>query len=75
MKRIIIQIPDGTLKELDEAAKESGSRSSFVRQAIEAFLAERRRSRELQEVARSFQRQPQEDLTTPKSKVRRAWPE
>lgn len=76
MKRIIIQIADDTLAELDEAAhEEAESRASFARGAIEAALAERRRRSELQRVADSFRRRPAEDLAASKAAVRRAWPD
>lgn len=76
MKRIIIQVEDDTLAELDEAAHEGAeSRASFARRAIEAALAERRRRRELQRVVDSFRRRSPEDLTSSKRAVRRAWPD
>lgn len=76
MKRIIIQIEDDVLEELDEAAHEGAeSRASFARRVIEAALAERRRRRELQRVVDSFRRRPPEDLTASKAAVRRAWPD
>lgn len=76
MKRIIIQVEDETLAELDEAAREEAeSRASFARRAIEAALAERRRRRELQQVVDSFRSRPPEDLTPSKPAVRRAWPD
>ncbi|MBI4730221.1 MAG: ribbon-helix-helix protein, CopG family [Acidobacteria bacterium] len=76
MKRIIIQVEDDTLAELDEAAREEAeSRARFVRRAIEAALAERCRHRELQRVVRSFRRRPPGDLTASKAAVRRAWPD
>jgi hypothetical protein len=76
VKRIIIQVEDDTLVELDEAAHEGAeSRASFARRAIEAALAERRRRRELQQVVDSFRRRPPEELTASKAAVRRAWPD
>ncbi len=76
MKRIIIQVEDDTLTELDEAAREEAeSRASFARRAIEGALAERRRRRELEQVVQSFRRRPPEDLTGSKQAVRRAWPD
>lgn len=76
MKRIIIQVGDDTLAELDEAANEMAeSRASFARRAIEAALAERHRRRELERVVDSFRRRPPEDLTASKAAVRRAWPD
>lgn len=76
MKRIIIQVEDDTLAELDEAAdEEAESRASFARRAIESALDERRRRRELQRVVESFRKRPPEDLTTSKAAIRRAWPD
>ncbi len=75
MKRIIIQVEEDTLAELDEAAREEAeSRAGFARRAIEGALAERRRRRELEHVADSFRKRPPEDLTASKAAVRRAWP-
>ena len=76
MKRIIIQIEDDTLAQLDEAAhEEAESRASFARRAIEAALTERLRRRELQRVIDSYRKRPSEDLTTSKAAIRRAWPD
>jgi metal-responsive CopG/Arc/MetJ family transcriptional regulator len=77
MNRIIIQIEDAALEELDSAAEEERvSRAAFVREAIVMALAERRRRRELQEIVDSYTRDPQEkDLLIPKDALRRAWPE
>lgn len=76
MKRIIIQVGEATLAELDEAAREEAeSRAGFARRAIEAALAERRRRRELQHVVDSFGKRPPEDLTASKEAIRRAWPD
>lgn len=76
MRRIIIQVEEDTLAELDEAARdESESRAGFARRAIEAALAERRRRKELRYVVDSFRRRPPEDLTASKKAIRRAWPD
>ncbi len=76
MKRIIIQVEEETLAELDRAAdEEDESRARFARRAIEAALAERRRRRELQQVVDSFQTRPPEDLTASRGAIRRAWPD
>ena len=76
MKRIIIQIEDDTLAELDLAAHEGAeSRARFARRAIETALAERRRQRELQRVVDSFRKRPPEDLIVSKPAIRRAWPD
>jgi hypothetical protein len=76
MKRIIIQVDEATLEELDRAAKdEAESRAGFARRAIEAALAERRRRKELARVVDSFRRRPPEDLTASKKAIRRAWPD
>lgn len=75
MKRIIIQVEEETLAELDQAARdEADSRAGFARRAIEAALAQRRRREELGHVVESFRRRPPEDLTASKKAVRRAWP-
>jgi len=76
MKRIIIQIDEATLEELDRAAQdEAESRAGFARRAIETALAERRRRKELGRVVDSFRRRPPEDLTASKKAIRRAWPD
>jgi hypothetical protein len=76
MKRIIIQVDEATLKELDEAAQdEAESRAGFARRAIETALGERRRRKELGRVVDSFRRRPPEDLTASKKAIRRAWPD
>ena len=76
MKRIIIQVDEATLEELDQAARdEAESRAGFARRAIEAALAERRRNKELGLVVDSFRRRPPEDLTASKKAIRRAWPD
>ncbi len=76
MKRIIIQVDEAILEELDRAAQdEAESRAGFVRRALEAALAERRRRRELERVVDSFRRRPPEDLTASKRAIRRAWPD
>ena len=76
MKRIIIQIDDEALAELDEAAdEEEESRASFARRAIESALAERRRKRDLQRVVDSFRKKPPEEMTASKAALRRAWPD
>lgn len=75
MKRIILQLPEEVLEDLDEAADESDlSRAAFVRRAIELALAERRRNREFRAIIRSFEARPPEDLTPSKAAVRRGWP-
>ncbi|MFL5797565.1 MAG: CopG family ribbon-helix-helix protein [Actinomycetota bacterium] len=76
MERIVVQLDEGSLNELDEAAREASlSRSAVARQAIETALAERRRKIELQQVRDSFARQPQErQVVPPKAAQRRAWP-
>jgi metal-responsive CopG/Arc/MetJ family transcriptional regulator len=76
MKRIIIQVEEDTLAELDDAAHAAAeSRASFARRAIESALAERRRSRELGQVIESFRKRPAEDIVASKAAVRRAWPD
>jgi metal-responsive CopG/Arc/MetJ family transcriptional regulator len=76
MKRIIIQVEEETLAELDEAARdEAVSRAGFARRAIESALAERRRRKELERVIDSFRKRPAEDLTPSKKAIRRAWPD
>ena len=75
VKRIIIQLDEETLSQLDEAAGEgSESRAGFVRHAIQLALAERRRRRELDRIVESFTTVPPEDLTPAKAAVRKAWP-
>jgi hypothetical protein len=75
MKRIIIQMDEHSLSQLDDAAREeSESRAAFARRAIQAALAERRRRQELEQVVKSFRRRPPEDLTASKAAIRRAWP-
>lgn len=77
MSRIIIQMEEDLLDELDAAAREDQiSRSAFVRDSIVLTLAERRRRRELQQVVDSYRQQPQEqDLVVPAASRRRIWPE
>jgi metal-responsive CopG/Arc/MetJ family transcriptional regulator len=77
VNRIIIQIEDAALAELDDAASEERlSRAAFIREAVAMALAERRRRREIQEVIDSYTEHPQEkDLILPKEALRRAWPE
>lgn len=76
MKRIILQLDERTLADLDRAAgEESVSRAAFARAAIELALAERQRSREIADIIDSFRRVPQEDLAIPMDAVRRAWPD
>lgn len=76
MKRVMVQLDEDVLAELDGAAEAEGeSRAGLVRRAIEGFLGERQRSRELREVVDSFERREQEDLTVPKPTVREAWPD
>ena len=77
MSRIIIQVEEDLLDELDAAAREDQtSRSAFVRDSIVLTLAERRRLRELQQVVDSYRQQPQEpDLVVPAASRRRTWPD
>lgn len=75
MKRIIIQLEEETLADLDEAAREvSESRAAYARRAIEVALGERLRSKELRLAADSFRKKPPEDLTASEAAIRRAWP-
>lgn len=75
MKRIMIQMDEGQLNELALAAgEEKISRAEFARSAIARSLAERRRRKELQAVIEAYQVEPPENLTLPKSAVRKAWP-
>jgi metal-responsive CopG/Arc/MetJ family transcriptional regulator len=75
MKRIIIQVDEAILAELDRAAQDDeDSRAGFARRAIEAALAERRRQQELNRVVESFAQRPPEELTASKKAIRRAWP-
>ena len=76
VRRIIIQIEDETLEQLDDAAGESGeSRAGFIRRAIEEALAERAKRREFDRIAESFRRRPPDALTGSKASRRRAWPD
>lgn len=77
MKRIIVQVDEATLSELDELADDRGaSRSGVVRIALERFLAEIRRQRDLDRSIASFRRRPQDDeLVAPKRTIRKAWPD
>ena len=77
MERIMIQLDDSTLAELDEAARaESVSRSALAREAIEMALAERRRRVELAQVRESFEQRPQEDeLFAPRTALDKTWPD
>lgn len=77
MKRIIVQLEEDTLIELDTVAEQDGeSRSALVRAALERFLAERRRERDLRRTFESFRRKRQEDdLIAPKRSVRASWPD
>jgi len=77
MKRIIIQLDEADLRELDaEAKSERTSRAAFVREAVLQAIAERRRKRELQEIVDSYAEKPQEaDLIPPLEAIRQAWPE
>ena len=77
MKHIIVQIDEEFLSELDAVAEQDGeSRSALMRSALERFLAERRRHRDLQRTIDSFRRKPQEgDLALPKRAVRASWPD
>ncbi len=75
MKRIMVQVPDDLLAELNRAAKETDvSRAAFARRAIELALAERRRGRDYRAIIRSFETTPDEDLTVSKARIRQAWP-
>jgi len=77
MNRIIIQIEDAALAELDDAVREEGrSRAAFIREAVVMALAERRRRREIQQVIDSYKAKPAEDdLFLPREAIRRACPE
>jgi metal-responsive CopG/Arc/MetJ family transcriptional regulator len=77
MKRIIIQLDEDALVELDEAAEHDGeSRSAVVRAALEDYLSERRRRRDLRRAIESFRRRPQDDdLIAPKRTARASWPD
>lgn len=77
MKRIIVQLDDDALAELDEAADEDGaSRAAVVRAALDGYLVERRRRRDLRRAVASFRRRPQDDdLIAPKRTVRGSWPD
>lgn len=75
LRRIIIQLEDETLAELDDAAEATDeSRAAFIRRAVEDALAERRRRRELERFVASYRKKPPEDLTVSKQAIRRAWP-
>lgn len=76
MERIIVQMEMESLSELDQAARESHmSRAAFVRAAVEAVLAERRRRKELKQVIDSYRASSPEDLTVSKETLRAVWPE
>jgi metal-responsive CopG/Arc/MetJ family transcriptional regulator len=76
MERIIVQMEKDSISELDQAAIESRmSRAAFVRAAVNAVLAERRRRRELKKVVDSYRASPQEDFTVSKETLRAVWPE
>lgn len=77
MKRIIIQLDEESLSELDEAAEQDGeSRAALVRAALDGYLAQRKRRRDLRRTIESFRRRPQDDdLVAPKRAARAAWPD
>lgn len=76
MERIIVQMEPEALSELDQAARESHmSRAGFVRAAVEAVLAEKRRRKELKQVVDSYRAHPQEDFTVSQESLRSIWPE
>lgn len=76
MERIIVQMERDSISELDQAAVESQmSRAAFVRAAVNAVLAERRRRRELKKVVDSYRASPQEDFTVSEETLRAVWPE
>lgn len=76
MERIIVQVDDADLAELDAVGEEEAlSRSALVRRAIALLLAERRRQRELDAVIASYRKEPPEDLVASAELRRRAWPD
>lgn len=76
MERIIVQVEDDLLAELDAVgAEEAVSRAALVRRAIALLLAERRRRRELDAVVASYRDEPPEDLVASADARRRAWPD
>lgn len=76
MERIIVQMEPDSISELDHAARESQmSRAAFVRAAVEAVLAERRRRKELKLVVESYRASPQEDFSVSRETLRAVWPE
>lgn len=76
MERIIVQMEPDSISELDQAAREiQMSRAAFVRAAVEAVLAERRRRKELKLVVDSYRASPQEDFAVSKETLRAVWPE
>lgn len=71
-----MQMEPDSISELDQAAREiQMSRAAFVRAAVEAVLAERRRRKELKLVVDSYRASPQEDFTVSKEALRAVWPE
>ena len=62
MKRIITQLDDADVDELDAAASESGtSRAAVLRTLVAQWRWERRRARDLEAVASSYREHPPED--------------
>lgn len=71
-----MQMEPDSISELDQAAREiQMSRAAFVRAAVEAVLAERRRRKELKLVVDSYRASPQEDFAVSKETLRAVWPE
>lgn len=74
MERIIVQIEQAALAELDAVATdEASSRAALVREAIARFLAERRRSRELQAAVLAYREEPPDDLVADRDHLQRGW--
>lgn len=75
MQRIIVQLDEHDLAELDEAADQSAtSRAALIRQAVAMFLGERRRGSEIARVVASYTDDPPEDLVPSSDHQHRAWP-
>lgn len=72
----MVQLDAADLEALDEAAREQGlSRAAVARQAITQALAERRRTRELDEVVEAYATRAPEALSQPRAALRKAWPD
>lgn len=75
MKRVIVQIRECDLEELDAMASAEGiSRAAAVREAVERYLRDRRWAKATEDVIRSYAEDPPEDFGQSRAYLSKVWP-